>query len=93
MTKLNATVHLQGGCLVTHCKDLILQQLGDIRWCRVAGPPEGTKMLSQFYFELNQGNSGNISFAHSEVVLYLTTGNARVNIAGREFHAKEGSGF
>ncbi len=92
MNKLNATVHLQGGCLVTRCKDLNLQQRGDLRWCRVAGPPEGTKMLSQFYLELNRGNSGNISFAHSEVVLYITAGNAMVNIAGREFHAKEGSG-
>lgn len=58
----------------------------------MAGPAEGTKKLSQYYFELAQGSSGNISFANSEVVLYLTAGNTRINIGGREFQLNEGCG-
>jgi len=85
-------ISLQGGCLVTHHADLDLQQQGFLRWSRVAGPAEGTKKLAQFYFELEQGTSGNISFANSELVLYLTAGKSRINIAGREFRLNEGCG-
>ncbi len=86
-------VHLEGGCLVSHCNELELQRQDALRWSRIAGPAEGTEKLSLFYFELGQGESGNISFANSEVVLYLIAGSAAINIAGYEFQAKEGSGL
>jgi quercetin dioxygenase-like cupin family protein len=89
---LNKTEHLEGGCLVTHPEGLDYQQQGALRWCRVAGPSEGTKKLAQFYFELGTGNSGNISFTDSEVVLYLISGRAMINIAGREFQVVDGCG-
>ena len=89
---MNKTEYLEIGCLVTHRDDLDLRQQGSLRWCRVAGPPEGTKKLSQFFIELDKGSSGNVSFAESEVVLYLISGHVLVNIAGREFPAQEGCG-
>lgn len=89
---MSRTAQLEGGCLVTHHSDLEFEQRGPIRWCRVAGAPEGARMISQFYLEQERGKSGNISFGDSEVVLYLTSGTALINIAGREFQVKEGSG-
>ena len=77
---------------MTHRDDLDCQQQGIFQWSRVTGPSEGSKKLSQFYFELDKGNSGNISFADSEVVLYLISGHALVNIAGCEFPVQEGCG-
>jgi mannose-6-phosphate isomerase-like protein (cupin superfamily) len=78
--------------MVTHISCLDFQQQGVLSWSRVAGPPEGTKKLSLFYFELQTGNSKAISFGNSEVVLYLLAGHALINIAGREFHVQEGCG-
>jgi quercetin dioxygenase-like cupin family protein len=89
---LNRTAQLEGGCLVSHHSELEFEQQGSLRWCRFAGRPEGARKLSQFYLELEHGNSGNISFNNSEVVLYLTAGNALINIAGCEFQANKGSG-
>ena len=89
---MSTAVQLEGGCLVNHSKDLIYQRNGAFSWCRVVGQPEGSKKLSLFFFQLDQGSSGNIDFADSEVVLYIIAGNAKVNIAGREFQVNEGGG-
>jgi quercetin dioxygenase-like cupin family protein len=89
---LQKTINLEGGCLVNHHNDLDFQQQGPLRWSRVAGPSEGTKKLSQFYFEIEKGHCGNISFGTSEIVLYFATGVSLINIAGREFQTIEGSG-
>lgn len=89
---MNNTELPQGGCLVTHADNVNYQQRGALRWSRVAGPSEGAKKLAQFYFALDQGSSGNISFADSEVVLYLISGHTLINIAGREFPVQEGCG-
>ena len=58
----------------------------------IAGLPEGTKKLSLFYFELQQGDSKPIRFGNREVVLYLLSGHALINIEGRDFHVQEGCG-
>ncbi|NOR18909.1 MAG: cupin domain-containing protein [Xanthomonadales bacterium] len=89
---MNTTTNLEGGCLVTNHTDLEFQQRGPLSWSRVAGPSEGTKKLSQFYFKLEPGSSGNISFEDSELVLYLTAGHCRINIAGRNFQVDKGCG-
>lgn len=89
---MNKTVQLEGGCLVSHRSKMRFQQLGALCWSLVAGRSEGAKKLSQFYLELGRGDSGNVSFGASEAVLFLTAGKAQINIAGREFQAKEGCG-
>jgi len=88
----NSTKTLEGGCLVVHRSGLSFQHQGCLRWSRIAGPPEGSKKLSLFYFELETGNSKCLSFGESETVLYLVTGDLEITIADRIFRANVGSG-
>ena len=98
---LSPAIHLEGGCLVAHREALVLAQSGDLQWCRVAGPEEGTQKLSLFYFELAKGDSEGISFANSEVVLYLLNGPLQINISGQVYdvnshcgiHVRKGESF
>jgi CDGSH-type Zn-finger protein/mannose-6-phosphate isomerase-like protein (cupin superfamily) len=83
---------LNGGCYVFSSEKAELKVQENLKYCEIIGPSFGSIHQSQFHFELDDGISPVISFGERDVVLFISSGEAELNIAGKIFSADLHSG-
>ena len=76
---------LDGGCFVASVDKLRRHAEDDFSWAPVIGADTGAIHQSQFFFELENGDSPPIDFGDRHVLLFVGAGRGSVNIAGRQF--------
>lgn len=85
-------VRLDGRCYVFSTDRATYKTAGDLRYCTVISEGQGAHYQSQFYGEIEQGQSPVLSFGQAHVILFVAEGQAKVDISGRPFEAKSGDG-
>src|SRR6185312_1359698 len=89
-----AEVPLDGTCYVFSTARAKLKPHGeDFAYCPVISPAKGALFQSQFYAELQPGNSPVVSADGRETVLFVTHGEGEVEIGGRRFAFTQRSGI
>lgn len=84
-TSGGARVMLEGECYVFRTGEAPLQTTGNARWCLVIGEALGARYQSQFYVEVDQGESPPMAFGDRHGVLFIAEGRGTVRIGTREF--------
>jgi len=83
---------LDGRCYVFSTGRAGYRTVGDFRYCTVISEEQGAHYQSQFYGEIDEGQSPVMAFGDTHVVLFVAEGEASVNISGRAFEASSGDG-
>jgi len=76
---------LDGGCFVAHVDQMALERRQNLRWCPLISAQSGALYQSQFYFEVEEGESPVIEFPDRHVLLFVPRDRGTVTISGREF--------
>lgn len=82
-----------GAGLVRHMDALEWHARDHIRWARVFGVEDGTRMLSLYACEVGNGKREAVQLGNSEAVIYALTGSGLVSVGGREFDIEGGDGL
>jgi CDGSH-type Zn-finger protein/mannose-6-phosphate isomerase-like protein (cupin superfamily) len=86
-------VRLDGRCYVFSTSRANLIPRGSIRYCPVVSPALGALFQSQFYAQAAEGTSPVISADGRHTVLFVTEGEAEIEISGRRFAAGTRTGI
>ena len=89
---VDARAVLNGGCYVFSVEKAEMTAHGTLRFCTIIGAPFGAIYQSQFYFEVEPGESPVVAFGERDAVLFMSDGDAEVSISGRTFVAETHSG-
>jgi mannose-6-phosphate isomerase-like protein (cupin superfamily)/CDGSH-type Zn-finger protein len=84
---------LDGGCYVANVDKVPLEPRGSMQIGPVISAATGAKHQSQFYAEVEQGQSPVVSFGDRHVVVLVTQGEGEVSISGRLFDVESETGF
>lgn len=76
---------LDGGCFVAHVDRMTMQRRDNIRWAALISTQSGALYQSQFYFEVEKGESPTIEFPDSHVLLFVPQDGGTTTIAGQRF--------
>lgn len=84
---------LDGGCYVCTIDRSGMKRRGPMRYCEAIGANHGSRFLSQFLVEMDQGVTDAFRFATSDVVALVLSGAPTIEISGRKFAAAAETGL
>lgn len=83
---------LDGGCYVCTIDESAARRRGAMRIVETIGADAGARFLSQFYAEVEFGESDVFTFKDSDTVIFVVAGAPSIEISGRDFAAASESG-
>ncbi len=91
-SEVDGRVALNGGCYVARPGNIPMQKKGGFKLGELISRATGALYQSQFYAEVEPGQSPIISFGASDVILLITQGHGEVSISGRCFNISHEAG-
>lgn len=83
---------LNGGCYVFTPRIAPMRVQGSMRYCYLVSAQWGSQFQMQLLLEVEGASSPVMSFARSELILFIAAGRGTVTISGREFQVKASDG-
>jgi mannose-6-phosphate isomerase-like protein (cupin superfamily)/CDGSH-type Zn-finger protein len=86
--KDGARAQLNGNCYVFSPAEARMLTQGNLRYCELVSPAQGSLYQTQLYIEATDGPAPVLSMGSSDVILFVSEGAGKVNLSGRDFAVK-----
>jgi mannose-6-phosphate isomerase-like protein (cupin superfamily)/CDGSH-type Zn-finger protein len=86
--KDGARALLNGKCYVFSPAEAEIRVRGNLRYCEVVSPAQGSIYQAQLFFEVGGGASPILRMGSSDVILFVSHGTGKVTLSGRDFNVK-----